>query len=149
MSPLAPLCYPHPSPEHRPSPSDLHPTSGLAHNWALDFMAAGGTKVFAPEDAVVWKLSGHDPRMGVIDGDIFGWNIYLHTAAGILYFGTHFGDRRVTVGQHVHRGQLIAHVGSWPHDPGRSHTHLGVTHPKGEQAAKAYVLKVAAAPYYC
>ena len=143
------LAYPHPSPQHRPPSSDLHPTLGLAHNWALDFMAVGGTKVFAPEAAVVWKLSGHDPAEGVIDGSVFGWNIYLLTPVGILYFGTHFGDRRVTVGQHVKTGQLIAHVGHWPNDPGRSHTHLGVTDPKGEAAAKAYIVKVARAPFWC
>lgn len=112
-------------------------------------MAHGGTKVFAPELAVVWKLSGHDPAAGVIDGDIFGWNVYLLTPAGVLYFGTHFGDRRVTVGQHVHAGSLIAHVGNWPHDPGRSHTHLGVTHPKGDAASKAYIVRVAKAPFLC
>lgn len=143
------MFYPHPSPQHRPPRTDLHPTSGLAHNWALDFMAHGGTKVFAPEKSVVWKLSGHDPVLGVIDGDIFGWNIYLLTPAGVLYFGTHFGDRRVTVGQHVHAGQLIAHVGHWPNDPGRSHTHLGVTHPKGETAAKGYIVGVSKAPFLC
>lgn len=140
-----PLVYPHPAGARRPPRADLHQTAGLAYNWALDFMAPGGTKVYAPEAAVVWKLSGHDPALGVRDGDIFGWNIYLHTAAGILYFGTHFGDRLVALGQKVKAGQLIAHVGHWPHDPGRSHTHLGVTHPAGVTAAKNYICKVAQA----
>jgi murein DD-endopeptidase MepM/ murein hydrolase activator NlpD len=108
-------------------------------------MAPGGTAVFAPEQATVWRLSGHDPAQGVIGGDIFGWNIYLYTPGGVIYFGTHFGDKHVTVGQKVKAGTLIGHVGHWPHDPGRSHTHLGVTHPMGKRAAVARINVVAKA----
>jgi murein DD-endopeptidase MepM/ murein hydrolase activator NlpD len=82
----------------------------------------------------------------VTQGDIFGWNVYLHTAAGVIYFSTHNGDYLVRLGQRVKAGQLIAHVGHWPGDPGRSHTHLGVTHPAGVTAAKNYICKVANAP---
>lgn len=141
------LVYPHPANLglHRPPRSDLHETAGIAQNWALDFMAPGGTKVYAPEAGLIWKLSGHDPRVGVIDGDIYGWNVYLHTPAGLLYFGTHYGDYVVKLGQKVKAGQLIAHVGHWPNDPGRSHTHLGITHPAGITAAKNAICKVAQA----
>jgi len=147
VAPAAALAYPHPSTFQGPSPtvSNLHQTAGLANNWALDFIAPGGTAVLAPENGTVFKLSGHDPSGGVTGGDIFGWNVYLHTPAGVLYFATHLGDRGVTVEEKVKLGDVIGHVGHWPNDPGRSHTHLGVTHPTGARAAKDYVCKVAAA----
>lgn len=156
------LCYPHPKdadshvsvgwhPPIRglgPLSTGLHETSGLAHNWALDFMAKGGTKILAVEAATVWKLSGHDPKDGVIDGDIFGWNTYLMTKDGLIYFYTHQGSRSVKVGDRVVRGQIIGVVGKWPDDPGRSHTHLGVTfpappHPRSSQRA---IVNVGEAP---
>lgn len=142
------LCYPHPLGTKSVAPlrSDLHETAGLSGNWALDFMAPGGTRFLAPEDSEVTRLSGHKPSEGVIDGDIYGWNIYLTTKSGIMYFATHLGNRDVRVGQWVKRGDILGHVGNWPGDPGRSHTHLGVTHPGGVRAAKDYICKVAAAP---
>lgn len=130
---------------HRPPRSDLHQTSGLAHNWALDFMAHSGTPVCAPEKCTVFKLSGHDPKLGVVSGSVFGWSVYLHTPGGIIYFITHLGDRRVSIGQPLGAGDVIGHVGHWPHDEPRSHTHCGVTHPAGENAAKGRILTVAAA----
>lgn len=144
------LCYPHPkgAPSHVPGgEADLHSTEGLAHNWALDFLAAGGTPVLAVENSVVWKLSGHDPDTGVIGGDIFGWNIYLQTPDGLLYFYTHLGSRTVHVGDKVRKGKLIGAVGHWPNDPGRSHTHLGVTHPMGDKASKRAICNVLEAPH--
>jgi murein DD-endopeptidase MepM/ murein hydrolase activator NlpD len=64
-----------------------------------------------------------------------------------MYFYTHQDTRRVTVGQKVRKGQVIGEVGHWPNDPGRSHTHLGVTHPMGERASKRAILNVAEAPH--
>jgi murein DD-endopeptidase MepM/ murein hydrolase activator NlpD len=109
-------------------------------------MTAGGTAILAVELATVWKLSGHNPNEGVIDGDIFGWNTYLMTRDGLLYFYTHQGGRNVKVGERVKKGQVIGFVGNWPGDPGRSHTHLGVTHPMGERASKRAILNVSEAP---
>lgn len=143
------LCYPHPKrvpPLTRPLRSDLHPTLGLANNWALDFMAPGGTKVYAPEQSIVLRLSGHDPAEGVIDGSVFGWSVYLHTPTGIIYFITHLGDVAVPVGRRLRASWLIGHVGHWPNDPGRSHSHIGITHPQGVTAAKNRIVKVANAP---
>lgn len=139
------LDYPHPNTWNGPAPteSDLHQTAGLADNWALDFMAPGGTQVLSPEAGTIFKLSGHDPTAGVVGGDIFGWNVYVHTPAGLLYFMTHLGDRDVQVGQSVRAGDIIGHVGHWPNDPGRSHTHLGVTDPAGIAAAKDRICQVA------
>jgi murein DD-endopeptidase MepM/ murein hydrolase activator NlpD len=145
------MVYPHPKGTRHVYiaggvPAGLHPTKGLDHNWALDFMAPGGTRFLAPEPGKITRLSGHNPAEGVVDGDIFGWNIYLKTSGGVTYFVTHLGNRDVKVGQHVRQGDILGHVGHWPHDPGRSHTHLGVTHPSGDEAAKLYVCKVAKAP---
>jgi hypothetical protein len=120
-------------------------TAGLPNNWALDFMAPGGTPFLAPQDVWVSRFSGHDPASGVTGGDIFGWNIYLQTSGGVIYFATHLGDRADVLGKHVTRGTLLGHVGHWPNDPGRSHTHLGVTHPAGKVAAVARIEAVAQA----
>ncbi len=146
------LAYPHPAGTGGTSisggvPGGLHPTRGLAGNFALDFMAPGGTQVLAPEAGTILKLSGHDPSEGVIGPDIFGFNVYIHTAAGLVYFTTHLGDRAVSLEQVVQPGDVIGHVGHWPNDPGRSHTHLGVTHPGGEAQAKQHICAVAAAPH--
>lgn len=143
------LVYPQQHPKgvtlHRPPASDLHETAGLPGNWALDFMAPGGTRVLAVEAGEITRLSGHNPDEGVIDGDIFGWNVYLTTPAGRMYFYTHLGNRDVRVGEKVNAGTIIGHVGHWPGDEPRSHTHLGVTHPDGEQASKEWIVKVSKA----
>ena len=93
------------------------------------------------------KLSGHAPTE-VIDPTlgIFGWNIYYTTPAGYRYFSTHHGTKKCAVGQEVIPGTLLGEVGQWPGDPGRSHTHLGVTSPKSVDDAKAHILAVSKAP---
>jgi len=125
----------------------MHVTAGLAHNYAYDYMAAGGTPVLAVEKSRVFRLSGHNPADGVFDGDIFGWNTYLMTPDGLMYFYTHQGHRYVEVGQAVRKGQIIGTVGNWPGSPGRSHTHLGVTHPMGDRASRRAATNVTAAPH--
>ena len=148
MSTTRKLCYPHPrGASSIVNEKALHPTAGLAHNWALDYMAPGGTEVLAVESGTVWKCSGHDPATGVHDGDIYGWNVYLITRDGLVYFYTHLGERYVKYGQKVLKGEVIGKVGHWPHDEGRSHTHLGVTHPVGDRASKRACLNVAEAPH--
>jgi len=107
----------------------LHPTTGLPGNWALDFMAPGGTPFLAPQDCKVTRWSGNDPARGEVAPSIFGWSMYLRTSGGVVYFATHLGERSAAVGRKVKRGDLLGYVGNWPHNPGRSHTHLGVTWP--------------------
>lgn len=124
----------------------LHETAGLAGNWALDFMAPGGTRFLAPEDGRITRLSGHDPKLGEVEPGIFGWNIFLTTATGIVYFATHLGNRDVWEGRKVKAGTILGHVGHWPHDEGRSHTHLGITHPDGVSASQERIVKVGEAP---
>lgn len=143
------LCYPHPrgSASHVPGgENDLHQTAGLPGNWALDFLAPGGTPVLAVEDGRITRFSGHDPADGVRDGDIFGWNVYVEAPDKVEYFYTHLGTRTMHVGDKVKRGKVIGAVGHWPDDPGRSHTHLGCTHPMGEKASKRAICNVLEAP---
>ena len=76
---------------------------------------------------------------------IFGWSIHYETAAGYRYFSTHYGLRSVQEGEIVQVGQIIGTVGSWPGDPGRSHTHLGVTSPLGTADAKKRITTISQA----
>lgn len=134
------LCYPHPKGTPHlyiagGDPGGLHETGGLAHNWAFDYMAPGGTPIRCVEAGHVWKLSGRSPSEGVVDGDRFGWMTYIMTRDGVMYVYIHQGSRAVKLGDSCKLGQIIGRVGHWPHDEGRSHTHLGVTHPMGRAAS--------------
>jgi len=144
---LVTICYPHPLGAKSTIGQGLHLTAGLPGNWAFDFMAPGGTPVVAVEAAEIVKISGHPPTYVPDSGvGIFGWNLHYKTPAGYRWFSTHYGSLACRVGQQVKVGQVVAHVGSWPGDPGRSHTHLGVTSPKGWTDAKAKIEAVARAP---
>jgi hypothetical protein len=141
-------CYPHPA-----GVSGVyvgqgpHQTDGLPWvNVAIDFMAPGGTKVLAVENATITRLSGRDPAWGVLDPPgVYGWTIYYDTPAGYHYFTTHYGKRLVSEGQTVDCGQAIAEVGRWPGDPGRSHTHIGVSSPKGRADATKRIIEISQA----
>jgi murein DD-endopeptidase MepM/ murein hydrolase activator NlpD len=138
--------YLHPKGEFTRRPTFIHPTSGLPGNWALDFMAPGGTTILAPQDGWVTRWSGHDPREGVVNGDIFGWNTYFTVPDG-WYFLTHQAGRLVHPGKWVKKGTPIGLVGHWPFDPGRSHSHLGFTHKDGtKDSAVKRIQKVSAGP---
>jgi len=130
-------------------PAGLHVTDGIAANWALDFMCAGGTPVVACEDVRVVRLSGRDPAQGADQKrGLFGFNTHFETSDGYRYFTTHFGKRApgLAVGDLVNAGDLLGEVGSWPDDPPRSHCHLGVTSPRGEVDAQRRIQAVARAP---
>lgn len=64
----------------------------------------------------------------------------------ILCRSTHYGKRFVSVGQKVKRGHAVGLVANWPGDPGRSHTHLGVTSPHGRADATRLIRQVSVAP---
>lgn len=140
-------CYPHPEGSLSQICQGLHPTAGLSGNWAIDFCAPGGTKVLAVERATIRKLSGRDPASGADQTiGIFGWSIHYETSTGYRYFSTHYGARSpLTIGQVVEVGQVLGTVGSWPGDPSRSHTHLGVTSPLGTADAKKRITEIAGA----
>lgn len=125
----------------------LHPTAGLDHNWALDFICHAGLGICAPEACTVTRFSGHDPSDDSADAQgVYGWTTYLTTPAGYVYFATHQGRRYPTlrVGQHLVPGDLIGFVGDQRYRP--DHLHLGVTSPKGEADAKARITAVSKAP---
>lgn len=142
------LCYPHPEGYTSVVCQGLHQTDGLPWpNYAMDFCAPGGTPVVAVERATVTKLSGHDPSLppnNVIG--IWGWTIYYESTDGVYdYFSTHYGSRTVKVGQLVEMGTVIGQVGSWPGNPGRSHTHLGASSKKGTTDAKNRITAISQA----
>ena len=125
----------------------LHPTAGLAHNWALDFICHAGLGICSPEAATVTRFSGHDPSDDNADKNgVYGWTTYLTTPLGYVYFITHQGRRYPTlrVGQHLVAGDLIGFVGDQRYRP--DHAHVGVTSPKGDEDAKARITAVSKAP---
>ena len=124
----------------------LHPTAGLAHNWAIDFICHAGLGIVSPEAGTVTRFSGHDPSDDTADKNgVYGWTTYLRTAAGYTYFITHQGRRLASlrVGQHVQPGDLLGFVGDQRYRP--DHAHIGVTSPKGEADAKARITAVSKA----
>lgn len=141
------VCYPHPYGPGVYLGQGLHQTGGIPGNWAMDFMAPGGTAVLASYDAVITRFSGHDPRTGTHGkvGDVFGWSIYMRDGEGREGYLTHMGSRSCSPGQKVLAGQVIGTVGHWPHDPGRSHTHEGISSPKGSADAKARITEISRA----
>jgi murein DD-endopeptidase MepM/ murein hydrolase activator NlpD len=141
------LAYPHPAgARSHYDPHALHDTGGLPGNRALDFLAPGGTPVVASQTGIVSRLSGHDPVHGVYPGAVFGWSVYIGCPDG-FYFATHMGARYCHVGQHVVPGTLLGRVGHWPHDEGRSHTHLGFTAHAGRKASRRRIEAVGLAPH--
>jgi Peptidase family M23 len=141
-------CYPHPAGASGTYVGQgLHQTAGIPGNWGIDFMAPGGTKVLAVVNAIVTRLSGHDPASGEWSGPgIFGWSISFETPDGrYRFFSTHYGSRKVVLGQHIDVGQVIGIVGRWPGDPGRSHTHLGCASTIGQADAKKKILAISQA----
>lgn len=142
------FCYPHPLTSTSSVCQGLHATDGLVGNWAIDFCAPGGTKVLAVERAKITKLSGRDPALGADQAiGIFGWSIHYETPEGYRYFTTHYGTRSpLSIGQIVDVGDVLGTVGAWPGDPGRSHTHIGVTSPLGVADARQRITTIANAP---
>lgn len=140
--------YPQMNGPHEYVCQGFHPTEGLPGNWAIDFCAPGGTPVVASFAGRIERLSGHDPATGTHGRyrDIFGWSTYIRRADGVLAYLTHQGSRAVAEGQTVAAGQVIGSVGHWPGNPGRSHTHLGITSPKGATDAKRIIRAISLAP---
>jgi murein DD-endopeptidase MepM/ murein hydrolase activator NlpD len=126
--PYPPLVYPHDKNYASYTGGYVHQTGGIRGNYALDFMAAPGTPVLAVEDGKVSRTSGYDPASGVhgSNGDVFGWSVYVRCLTG-FYYSTHYGRLIVRANEKVKAGQVLGYVGHWPHDVGRSHTHLGYT----------------------
>ena len=103
-----------------------HQTAGLPGYPAIDVFGNPGEDVQAPEGGRIRRLSGKDPRKGGMPGGPYGWSIYLDAPSGDYYM-THFGSRKVKVGDVVKRGQVIGTIcnSSVSGKPGTSHIHLG------------------------
>lgn len=103
-----------------------HETAGLPGFPAMDAFAEPNTPVLAPEDGVVDRLSGRDPKLGGTPGGPYGWSIYLRSPSGQHYM-THFATRDVTVGQQITQGESIGTVcdSALSGKPGTSHIHHG------------------------
>lgn len=144
---LPKLVYPHALGYSSGVCQDIHETAGLPGNMAIDFCAPGNTYVVAPADCEIVKLSGHDPSYVIDPGlGIFGYSIHFVSSGGYRWFSTHFGKVFVRVGQRLKRGDALGLVGWWPGDPGRSHSHIGVTSLHGRADAIRLIKLVAKAP---
>jgi hypothetical protein len=108
----------------------VHDTAGLPGYPAIDFFAAPGSPVVAPEGGTIERFSGHDPSEGppLGVGGPLGWTIYLLGDSGTTYFMTHLGKRTVHIGQQVAEGQQIGTVADYDKYAGKgfSHCHTGV-----------------------
>lgn len=140
-------CYPHPDISGVYVGQGPHQTTGIYGNWAIDFMAPGGTPVLAVERCRIIRFSGHDPDLPPSNAaGIWGWSIYYDSiATGYHYFSTHYGKRMCQVGQIMAMGDQIGLVGRWPGDAGRSHTHLGCSSVRGVADAKKHILEISQA----
>lgn len=120
----------------------LHPTAGLAGNWALDWICAPNTPILAVEAAQIRKLSGSSPDADTWESNgVYGWSTHYETEHGYRYFWTHFGRRApLQVGDHVVAGQPIGYVGDQAFRP--DHIHGGVTSPFGERDARKRIQAV-------
>lgn len=109
-----------------------HQTAGLPGYPAVDVFAPAGSPVASPIAGTVRKLSGHAPTSTAQPGGPYGWSLYLHEPlSGDDFYLTHFGSRKVQLGQKVTRGQIIGTVADYAHATNGatpSHIHEG-RHP--------------------
>jgi murein DD-endopeptidase MepM/ murein hydrolase activator NlpD len=105
-----------------------HDTMGLPGFPAHDYMAPAGTRVVAPVNGTVYKLSGKDPKLGGPAGGPLGYSVYIKGDNGKRYYLTHMDKIGVKVGQRIRRGTQIAVVahgyGAWGN---ATHVHMGVS----------------------
>lgn len=105
-----------------------HQTAGLAGFPARDYFAKPGSPVVAPISGKVVKLSGHNPKLGAVEGagGPLGWSVYIRGTDGRVYYLTHLGSRNVTVGETLRAGQRIGTVANYDKYGRPSHVHMGV-----------------------
>lgn len=105
-----------------------HPTEGLAGYPAHDYFAPAGSEVVAPVSGKVIRLSGHDPKLGPIEGPHgpLGWSVYIQGTDGHTYYLTHMGSRSVRVGETLKAGTPIGTVANYAQYGTPSHIHMGV-----------------------
>jgi murein DD-endopeptidase MepM/ murein hydrolase activator NlpD len=105
-----------------------HDTEGLPGFPARDYFARAGAPVVAPVSGTVIRLSGHDPRLGAVQGagGPLGWSVYIRGTDGHTYYLTHLGSRTVKVGQQLRAGARIGTVANYDKYGRPSHVHMGV-----------------------
>lgn len=140
------IVYPVPAGQISTVCQGLHPTAGLAGNWAIDFCSPPGTEIVAVEAGTVRRLSGHDPSDDTWDSQgVYGWSVHFETAHGYRYYVTHLGWRAsLREGEFVVAGALLGRVGDQEFRP--DHQHYGVTSPYGERDARRRIEAVSRAP---
>lgn len=88
----------------------------------VDFAAAEGTPIYAPEAGVVTKAGWSSPASGIaVNVDIRP----LTSTGGCRYVFGHMQNVAVKVGQHIERSQLLGHVGHTGIASG-PHAHHGI-----------------------
>jgi murein DD-endopeptidase MepM/ murein hydrolase activator NlpD len=104
-----------------------HGTSGLAGFTGKDYFGKPGSAVVAPVGGRITRFSGHDPRLGAVQGagGPLGWSLYLKGNDGRVYYLTHLGSRTVKVGQKVKPGQTIGTIADYDRYGRPSHVHMG------------------------
>jgi murein DD-endopeptidase MepM/ murein hydrolase activator NlpD len=105
-----------------------HGTSGLPGYSGVDYFAKPGSPAVAPVTGTVVRLSGHDPKLGAVEGagGPLGWSVYIEGNDGHSYYLTHMGSRVVKPGQKVRQGQPIGTVANYDKYGRASHIHMGV-----------------------
>ena len=84
-----------------------HLTAGLDGYPAVDEFGKPGEQVKANFSGVVHRFSGKDPKLGGKPGSAYGWSMYVREANGNDHYLTHFGSRKVKVGDKVVANQTV------------------------------------------
>jgi murein DD-endopeptidase MepM/ murein hydrolase activator NlpD len=97
---------------------------GRRRHQGIDLLAPAGTPLVAVADGRITRSSNHDHGLG-------GISLRLTDHTGTGYYYAHNQRNLVHLGQHVRRGQVIAHVGSSGNARGGPpHLHFQI-HPRG------------------
>jgi hypothetical protein len=106
--------------------SPTHQTSGLPGFPAVDIMATPGTKILAPENGMITRISGSEPTAPPPDGQGGPWGLSIYfvgTETGNTYFLTHL--MKVAGLGGYKRGAVIGLIGDYPGSPA-DHVHVGI-----------------------
>lgn len=111
-----------------------HQTAGLAGFPAVDLFANPGTKVLAPEDGQVSRISGREPSQAPPDGAGGPWGLslyFLGAESGNTYYLTHLA--KVAEPGSYRKGDVIAIIGNYPGST-PDHVHVGIHKGKSPEA---------------
>lgn len=105
--------------------TSTHQTLGLDGFPAVDYFNKPGTKVGAPENGRLTRLSGHDPSLPPSQGQGGPWGLsfYYVGESGHLYFGTHLQETS-KVGVY-RKGDILGVIGDYP-GSSADHIHWGI-----------------------